>query len=384
MAERIDEAICILHNEKLTLFCIDHHESVCLICKKSEIHAGHKFRPLDKVAQGDRKIIQESLQLARKRLENLIEVRDNCIEQAAYIKVQRECIESKIREDFEELKCFLLVEQEFKLFAVREEECTKSKTIREKIEAVSRDIGVLSQVIKSTEEQLTSHHASFVKNFQTTMSRIQELPIRSDQLRGVLLDEVKHVGNLKFSTWERMKEIAPFNPVILDPNTARPELSLSEDLTGVSLTEGQQRPKNPERFKWSTVLGSALATGTHVWDVELGSNTHWVLGVIWGDTCLQESTHTLLIGCCNDKYLIFEGPYGSWNPPVKLQRIRVHVDTNERSVSFYESLTNTELGTKQNPSNWPDLSGNAKAYPYFYTTDINPLKIVQLLPGISA
>ncbi|XP_057679670.1 E3 ubiquitin-protein ligase TRIM35-like [Corythoichthys intestinalis] len=384
MAERAEEDICILHNEKLTLFCVDHHESVCLICKKSEVHAGHKFRPLDKVAQGDRKIIQDSLQLARKRLENSIEVRDNCIEQAAYIKVQRERIDSKIKKDFEELQHFLLVDQEAKLSAVREEEHMKSKMIREKIEAVSRDIAALSHVIKSTEDQLMSHHASFVKNFQTTMTTIRELPIRSERLRGVLLDEVKHVGNLKFTVWERMKEIAPYSPVILDPNTARPELGLFEDLTGVSLTEGQQRPKNPERFKWSTVLGSALTMGTHVWDVELGGNTHWVLGVIWGDTCLQESTHTLLIGCCDDKYLIFDGPYGSWNPPVKLQRIQIRVDTNKRSVSFSESLTNTELGTKQNPSNWPDLAGNAKAYPYFYTTDKIPLKIVQLLPCVTA
>ncbi|XP_077406438.1 E3 ubiquitin-protein ligase TRIM35-like [Vanacampus margaritifer] len=370
--------ICSLHKEKLKLFCVDHQELVCLICRDAKIHAGHKFCPLIEVHEDHKDKLQGGLQDAKKILQDYIETRDNCNEQATYIKVQREQVENKIKMDFEELRRFLRAEEKARLSAVREEEEEKSRMMKEKIQALSRDMAALSDEIRSTEEQLTSDPVSFMKNFQTTMTKIQKLPDKPKLLSRALLDEVKHVGNLKFSVWERMKEMVSYSPVILDPNTAAPVLILSEHLTSVCLREGQHRPKNPERFQlWNRVLGSALVSGTTMWDVEVGDNRQWKLGLAWGDSCLPHSMKAWCIAFRDDKYRKFGEPFGSWNPPVKLQKIRVHVDMNERSVSFSESHTNTEL-CKTKPSNWPLLSDNMKMFPYFYTTDTIPLQIIPL------
>ncbi|XP_037129671.1 tripartite motif containing 35-29 [Syngnathus acus] len=274
--------ICSLHKEKLKLFCLDHQELVCIICKDSEIHDGHKVRPIDEFAKGYKEKLQEVLQDAKKSLEVHNKKRDNWNQCSEYIKVQRERVESKIKKDFEELRRFLQVEEEARLSAVREEERNKTQMMKEKIQALSTDMATLSDMIRTAEDQLLSD-VFVMKNFQTAMSTFQ-LPVLSEQLpRGSLLDEAKHVGNLKFTAWEKMKEIVSYSPVILDPNTAGVRLSLSEDLTSMSageqkqhhqnpewFSENIQRPQNPEWFSENLVRGSALAlrTCTSIWDFE--------------------------------------------------------------------------------------------------------------------
>ncbi|XP_077359515.1 E3 ubiquitin-protein ligase TRIM35-like [Festucalex cinctus] len=386
---------CKLHKEKLELFCLDHQESVCIDCRGEETHAGHKFRPIHEIVDDHREELQKALRDMKAELEEYNRIRDNWKEQAEYIKIQRDQVERKIRKDFEVLRHFLEVEEAAMMSAVREEEQKKSRILKEKIKALKKDMAALSDVIRSTEEQLTFKQTSslekdFVKNYKTALTRIQELPKKPKPIRGALLDEAKHVGNLKFSVWERMKETVSYSPVILNPNTASPALSLSEDLTCVSFRGAEQRPNNPERLYWNGVLGSALDSGTNIWDVEVGDNMDWELGVVWEDPSFLDSTLKCTIGLC-DEYTMFRQtfltctlqPFGSPTMPVRLQKIRVHVDTNERSISFSDSLTNTELCKESNVDNWPNLSGEMKMCPYFYTTAESPLKIIPLRPRVT-
>ncbi|XP_077411516.1 E3 ubiquitin-protein ligase TRIM35-like [Vanacampus margaritifer] len=381
------EAICSLHEEKKKLFCLDHQECVCLICRDAQAHIGHKFCSLDDVAQDHREKLGTALQKVKEKLENVTTVRNNCNEQAEYIKVQRDQVESKIKKTFAELKRFLQAEESAKLREVREEEQKKSQMMKEKIELLSKDIAVLSDTIRTTEKQLASaDHVSFMESYQITMTRIQQLPDKPKLIPGALLDEAKHLGNLKFTVWERMKEMVSYSPVILDPNTASPQFNLSEDLTSVSFNTEKQRPWNLERYQyWHRVLGSALSSGTHVWDVEVGDNTDWVVGVVSGDSRLPHSTFVWGIRLCNDTYSAVSLPYKCKNLPikVKVRWIRVKVDGDTRSLSFSDSVTNTELYRRENVPNWPKLNGNWTMYPYLYTNDKGPLKIMQLTPCVT-
>lgn len=72
-------------------------------------------------------------------------------------------------------------------------------------------------------------------------------------------------------------------PVILDPNTASPQLILSDDLTSLTFNKSRQPfPDNAERFDFfRCVLGSeGFKSGTHSWDVEVGNNSAWTVGII--------------------------------------------------------------------------------------------------------
>lgn len=44
------EVICSLHNEHLKLFCLEDEQPVCIVCRDSEKHFNHRFRPINEVA----------------------------------------------------------------------------------------------------------------------------------------------------------------------------------------------------------------------------------------------------------------------------------------------------------------------------------------------
>ncbi|POI29932.1 hypothetical protein CIB84_006318, partial [Bambusicola thoracicus] len=70
--------------------------------------------------------------------------------------------------------------------------------------------------------------------------------------------------------------------ITLDPDTAHPDLVLSEDRKSVKRGEGRQDlPDNPERFAyWPFVLGhQSFSSGRHCWEVEVGDEGDWAIGV---------------------------------------------------------------------------------------------------------
>ncbi|KAF3855659.1 hypothetical protein F7725_016382 [Dissostichus mawsoni] len=62
--QRSPEALCSLHSEKLRLFCLDHQQPVCLVCRDSRTHTNHRFRPIDEAAQDLREELQISAALS--------------------------------------------------------------------------------------------------------------------------------------------------------------------------------------------------------------------------------------------------------------------------------------------------------------------------------
>ncbi|XP_062391165.1 zinc-binding protein A33-like [Sardina pilchardus] len=386
------EVLCSLHSEKLKLFCLEDKQPVCLVCRDSREHKNHNFSPVVEVICDYKKELRTQLAKLEKNMKKHKETKLTSDETAKHIKTQALTTEKQIKEEFEKLHQFLRDEEAARIAALREEEEQKSQMMKEKIEKMYRVIASLSNTITVLKEQLNADDITFLQcmlcqqeknpfcffvtlqNYKSTQCTRQD----PERVSGALINVAKHLGNLKFRVWGKMQETVQYTPVTLDPNTAKPNLILSEDLTSVRCGDEEKHlPDNRERFdKWASVLGSeGFNSGTHCWDVEVGENTQWNVGVMTeslqrkGD--ISSISGLWCVGYYGAEYKARTTP----QPPTLLtvqqkpQRIRVQLDWDRGELSFSDPDNNTHIHTFTH-------TFTERVFPYLGVGRVSPLKML--------
>ncbi|XP_036069955.1 nuclear factor 7, ovary-like [Oryzias melastigma] len=327
--------VCRKHSGETNLFCKDEQKAFCSVCEFSQ-HQSHKVVPVEEAVRE----LKEELKSDFKSLQD-----------------------KKMK-----YKEFLKEEEESRLAALREEEEQKRETVSREMKRIQEQMSSLSESISAVEAELQKDKEAFLSSSKDSQSRARAQSSLSDPqlLSGALIDVAKHVGNLSFRVWEKMKEKVHFSPVLLDPNTAYRFLYLSDDLTSVrnGETSYQQLPDNPERnMEYTSVFGSeGFRSGKHSWEVEVGDHPDWNIGVV------KESV--------NRKGKRFASPVdGIWcllhrdgkytngdgktvTVTKSLQKIRVQLDYDRGEVSFYNPEDMTHICTHKH-------TFTEKLLPYF-------------------
>ncbi|XP_064197542.1 E3 ubiquitin-protein ligase TRIM35-like [Anguilla rostrata] len=380
--EKAKFELCRLHSEKLKLFCLDDDEPICVDCLR-EKHRNHSFCPIEEAALKYKEKLRTALAPLQEKLKAFNAVKLICDQTAEHIKSQAQHTERQIKMEFEKLQLFLKDEEAARITALREEEEQKSQMMKEKIEKMTEEISSLSEQIRAIEQELGAEDVSFLQPRPQHVTpeyycRAQCTLADPEMVSGALINVAKHLGNLKYRVWEKMLGTVQYTPVTLDPNTAHPSLSLSEDLTSVRWRGGRQQvPDNPERFdELPFVLGSeGFSSGRHCWDVDVGDD-EWVLGVAKESVIRKGAVDWSPAGgvwCIwqhDGEYKALASPRTVLTVQRKLQRVRVQLDWDSGEVSFSEPSDNTPLYTFKH-------SFTERMFPFFYLglQQICPLKV---------
>ncbi|XP_078287801.1 zinc-binding protein A33-like [Rhinoraja longicauda] len=355
---------CEEHQEELKLFCETDKKLICVICAAGREHKSHSFMPVKEAVENHKDQVKSSIQSLTKDKSGIQQMEQQQKEKISGVLEQSHNLQSKITSQFAELHQILTEKEQRVLADIREEE----KRI---LKRMKKNLGEIEENLKSIQEELF------------------KLQQQMDQKDNVVF--LKRLGNDPAPV---AVETQSFNAlgaeshvsVTLDVETAHAQLEVSEDRKRVRLT-GTRRslPDTGKRFTdLLCVLGSeGFTSGRHYWEVEVAGSERWGLGVAAesvdrkGDDILTPETGVWSIWRVGDRFEALTSPPSRLPARPIPGRVGVYLSYESGTVSFYDAATKSHLHT---------FTGNKfteKLYPFFWTGDVNWLRICSgSAPGV--
>ncbi|XP_060731300.1 E3 ubiquitin-protein ligase TRIM39-like isoform X1 [Tachysurus vachellii] len=378
--ENLEDYICQKHKRPLELFCRDDQTCFCKFCTETE-HKTHNTVPLEEESR------EKKIQLGETQAEvqQMIHERLKKIEEIKHAVKLNEKTREKEKTDFVEIFSNLMscIERsQAELFKVMEEkQKAAERQAEEFIKELEQEITELKR--RNTELEQLSHTENHLQLLQiypslcspphtqdwtdltiNTHLNVETLRRALSQLQETLREEMEKIPEIKL---KRIQQYAV--DVTLDPDTAHPDLIMSDDGKQVTCGDKRQRlPDNPERFDHCVcVLGNeGFTSGRFYYEVQVRGKTNWDLGVV------RESAYRKgnITASPEDGYwslwLRNETEYEALDsPPVSLslkqapQKVGVFVDYEEGLISIYD------VDSKSHIYSFTGQTFTEKLYPFF-------------------
>ncbi|TKS82277.1 Zinc-binding protein A33 [Collichthys lucidus] len=260
-----------------------------------------------------------------------------------------DALEREIRAEFQNLHRFLDEEEYKDLERLRRERQKQLKQLKEREKKIAEQGKDLERAIAVLNSKLAEEDSPKLLKVRFVLPAEVDTEVRSGQF----------VGPIQYRIWKHMKSCLYPNitSVTFDPETAHPNLSVSESCSSLWFEEAKDTKNcqaNPRRFHYYyCVLGhQGFTTGRHYWEVEVGNKTAWRLGVAQEDVPRGEMAATGT-SCGLWTLALKSGSILACTDPmptkvkvsVSLVRIGVFVDCEKEEVSFYNAVTMAPIYT---------------------------------------
>uniref|UniRef100_A0A096LSH4 Tripartite motif containing 35-13 n=1 Tax=Poecilia formosa TaxID=48698 RepID=A0A096LSH4_POEFO len=363
----MDQEICVLHNEKLKVFCDNDEVPICLVCQISKDHKVHKCCPVEEAAQQKKTEISNILGSLRKKVRTMSKTKHQWEEIKTYIKTQSDEIETVIKGEFLQLHQFLKDEEDMRLRMLKQEEKIKMQVMCNKIEDIEKEIQALNSTISKVDIVLRAKDLPFLQEYKRTKQSVKRKIQEPETMRDILINSAKHLGILKFTVCQKMLKNVKYASVVLDSNTAHSNLKLTQELTSVQYSNKLLLPDNPERCtSRMCVLGATgFTSGKHSWTVEVGHSKDWFVGVA-RESIKRKSTTFLspeegywVMGqCSKDSLWAQTSPRTRVSVKQMPERLTVQLDCDKGRVVFTNAADSAVIYTFKDKF-------TEKLFPYF-------------------
>uniref|UniRef100_A0A8C1G6C3 E3 ubiquitin-protein ligase TRIM39-like n=1 Tax=Cyprinus carpio TaxID=7962 RepID=A0A8C1G6C3_CYPCA len=375
--ENMKDYICQKHERPLELFCRDDQTRVCVFCTDGD-HKTHNTVPLDE----ESKEKKSELMKTQKDVQQMIQDKNKKIQDIKYFtELRRKSTEREKAasvELFSDLMRSIERCQAELLEMMEEKQKAAEKQDEELIQELQQEITELK--MRDTELDHLLHTEDHLQLLQIDPSLCSpphtrnwpEISMNTDVSVETLrraLTQLQETLDQKLSqtVLMRMQQFAV--DVTLDPDTAHPNLILSND--GKQVIHGdikQKLPNNQERFDHCTcVLGKdGFSSGRFYFEVQVNKKAKWDLGVAResinrkGNVTVSPQDGFWVLGLWNEnEYWVFTDSYVLLSLRVKPQKVGVFVDYEEGLVSFYDVESRSHIYS------FTGQSFTEKLYPLF-------------------
>uniref|UniRef100_A0A8D2IQM0 RING-type E3 ubiquitin transferase n=1 Tax=Varanus komodoensis TaxID=61221 RepID=A0A8D2IQM0_VARKO len=158
-----EENLCTKHEKKLSLFCTEDGELVCIHCKRSSEHRAHNVLLLEEAVEQYKEQSQSHLEFLKKEKKKLEEQKrakewriENCL-------VQLEQEKKRIRSDFERMQKFLEEKQQLWVDQLEELEEELKKMQDKHLAKVSKEFSRLTALVAEMEEMCLQPESKFLQ-----------------------------------------------------------------------------------------------------------------------------------------------------------------------------------------------------------------------------